>query len=246
MSPGRVPAVVGRRPALEAIRSGSAVEVLVARSARANEGLRAVTDAAAEARLRVRRVDEGAIEQLAGGARHQGVAVRIAVPAELDEADLEHRAWSERALVLVLDGVTDPRNVGAAARAAEAAGAEGMVVRRRRGGGITPTAVKASAGALLHLPVARVANVGRALGRLRSAGFWIVGLAAAGGASVFEVEPPDGRLALVAGSEGEGLTRLVREACDELAAIPMRGKVDSLNVATAAAVALFTLRGRTA
>lgn len=244
-SRGPAEAIVGRRPALEAIRSGSAVEVLVARSARTTEGLRAVARAAQASGVPIRRVGEEVIDDLAGGARHQGVAVRIAAPPELGEADLERRRWSEDALVLVLDGVTDPGNVGAAARAAEAAGAEGMVTRRRRGGGLTPAAMKASAGALMHLPLARVANVSRALARLRTAGFWIVGLAGEAGTSIFEAEPPPGRLALVVGSEGEGLSRLVGEACDELLAIPMRGRIGSLNVATAAAVALFALGGRT-
>lgn len=235
--------MVGRRPALEAIRSGSALEVLVSRSSRSTEGLREVLDLARETGLPVRRVPDDVVDHLSGGARHQGVAVRVGAPSELEERDLERRSWSERAVVLVLDGVTDPRNLGAAARAAEAAGAEAMVVRRRRGAGSTPTAVKASAGALLHLPLARVANIPRALERLKAAGFWVIGLEERAERSIHDAEPPPGGLALVVGSEGGGLSRLARESCDELVAIPMRGRVSSLNVSSAAAVGLFVLTG---
>jgi len=236
--------VVGRRPALEAVRAGSASEVLVARTARPTEGLRELLDAAASAGVPVRRVPEEIVALASGGTRHQGVAARIAPRRELTEADLEHGPWGGGALALVLDGVTDPQNLGAAARVAEAAGAEALVIRRHRGAGITPAAVKASAGALLHLPVARVANIARGLGRLQRAGFWVVGLEGDAPATIHELSPPPGRLAVVMGSEGTGLSRLVARACDELASIPMRGRVGSLNVAAAAAVGLFVLESR--
>jgi 23S rRNA (guanosine2251-2'-O)-methyltransferase len=237
--------VVGRRPALEAVRTGAAREILVAEGRRATEPLRELLHAAEGAGVPVRSVPARRIAELAGGAHHQGVAARVRPPEQLTEGDLERGPWPERALVLVLDGVTDPQNLGAAARSAEAAGASALVLRRRRGAGVSPAAVRASAGALLHLPVARVANLGRALGRLRAAGFWVVGLEAGAPTSIHEVEPPGGRLALVMGSEGAGLSRLVREGCDELASIPMRGSVGSLNVAAAAAVALFVIGQRT-
>lgn len=236
--------VVGRRPALEAVRAGAAREVMVSHTARATEPLREVLDAAAAAGVPVRRVQEERIATLAGGSRHQGVAARVRRPAELSEADLERLAWPDQAVALVLDGVTDPQNVGAAARSAEAAGASILVLRRRRGAAVTPAAVRASAGALLHLPVARVANVARSLARLQAAGFWVLGLDADAPASIREADPPTGRLAVVVGSEGTGLSRLVRKACDELVSIPMRGRVGSLNVAAAAAVALFLLAAR--
>ncbi len=236
--------VAGRRPVLEAVRAGIAEAVVVSRSARATEGLREVLGAAEAEGVPVTRVAPEEVEDLAPGTRHQGVVARIRRPPELDEAGLARLAWPEEALVLVLDGVTDPQNVGAAARAAEAAGAGALVVRRRRGAGVTPSALKASAGALLHLRVARVANVARALRRLKEAGFWVVGLDAEAERTIHDAEPPPGRLALVVGSEGEGLSRLVREACDDLLAIPLRGRVASLNVATAAAVGLFVFAAR--
>jgi 23S rRNA (guanosine2251-2'-O)-methyltransferase len=232
-------AVVGRRPALEAVRSGAALEVLVAKGARRTSGLRELLEAAGAAGVTVRWTSADEVAALAGGARDQGVAARILAPRPLTEADLARRAWSEDAVVVALDGVTDPRNVGAIARTAEAAGAEALVLRRHRGATITPAAARASAGTLLLLPVAEVANVARALGRLKSVGFWVVGLHQEAATPVDEARRPPGPLVLVLGAEGEGMSRLVREACDELLSIPMAGSVGSLNVAVAAGVALF-------
>lgn len=231
--------VVGRRPALEAVRSGTALEILVAPGARSTPGLRELMDAASQAGTPVRRVSLERVEDLAGDARHQGVAARVRLPSPLSEPGLGSHPWGTDDVVMVLDGVTDPRNLGAVARTAEAAGAAAMVVRRARGGALGATAVKASAGALLHLPVAEVPNLSRALERLKEAGFWVVGLDADAESRVGDARPPPGRLALVAGSEGEGLSRLVRRTCDELVSIPMRGRVSSLNVSVAAGVALF-------
>ena len=232
-------AVVGRRPALEAVRAGAAVEVLVARGARRTAGLRELLEAAGVAGVTVRWTSRDEVAALAGGARDQGVAARIRAARALTEADLARRAWSENAVAVALDGVTDPRNVGAVARTAEAAGAEALVLRRHRGATITPTAARASAGTLLLLPVAEVANVARALGRMKSAGFWVVGLDQEAATPIDQARRPPGPLVLVVGSEGEGMSRLVREACDELLSIPMSGSVASLNVAVAAGVALF-------
>lgn len=237
-------AVVGRRPALEAIRSGSAREVLVSSSARTTAALREVLDAAQREHIRVTRVTEDVIDRIASGTRHQKVAVRVTMPASLDERALDRWTWTTDAVVLVLDGVTDPQNVGAAARTAEAAGADAMIVRRHRGAPNTAAALKTSAGALFHLPVARVTNITRALEMLKRAGFWVAGLDAGASRTIREAEPPPGRVALVVGSEGSGLSRLVRESCDELIAIPLTGKADSLNVAVAAGVGLFTYADR--
>jgi 23S rRNA (guanosine2251-2'-O)-methyltransferase len=194
----------------------------------------------------LRRVPLERVEELAGGVVHQGVAVRIDPPRKLSEADLEADFWPDDALVVVLDGVTDPQNLGAVARTAEAGGAAALVLRSRRGVGATTAAIRASAGALLHVPVAEVPNIPRAVRRLQGAGFWAVGLHAGSGRSLLQGDPPPGRLALVLGAEGEGLSRLVRERCDELVEIPMRGRVASLNVSVAAGVAVFAyaLRGK--
>lgn len=240
MSP-RTVLVEGRRPVLEALRARRTIEVLVAAGSRRTSGLREVLAAADDAGVPVTEVPRERIESLASGPSHQGVVARAEPPTPLGEADLERRAWPDHARVVVLDGVTDPQNVGAIARTAEAAGAAALVLRRRRGAGLTPAAVRASAGALLHLPVAEVANISRGLGRLKQAGFWVLGLAGEAETPIGRAAPPPGRLALVLGAEDEGLSRLVRESCDELVSIPLRGRVASLNVSAAAAVALFGL-----
>ena len=237
--------VAGRRAALEAVRSGRAIDVLVAETARSTPALREVVEAAGAAGVPVRSVDDDRIDSMAGGERHQGVIARIKLPRPLDESALGRHAWSEDAIAVVLDGVTDPHNIGAVARSAEAAGAEALVVRRRRGAGVGPGAVRASAGALVHLSVAEVPNITRAIRRLQEAAFWVVGLDESATETIHG-DPPPGRIALVLGSEGTGLTRLVSEACDELRSIPLRGAVGSLNVSVAAGIALFAyvIRGK--
>ncbi|HEX2025791.1 MAG TPA: 23S rRNA (guanosine(2251)-2'-O)-methyltransferase RlmB [Actinomycetota bacterium] len=230
---------MGRRPVLEAVRAGAATEVLVARGARRTAGLRELLDAASDTGVPVRPVPAERIDDLAGGTRHQGVAARIRLPRTVGEQELSRRRWAEGAVVAVLDGVSDPHNVGAVARSAEAAGAGAIVVRRRRGAGIEAAAVRASAGALLHLPVVEVPNIPRSIERLRDRGFWVVGLDAAAELDLFEHRPPVGPVAVVLGSEGSGLSRLVAEACDERVRIPIRGRVGSLNVSVAAGLALF-------
>jgi 23S rRNA (guanosine2251-2'-O)-methyltransferase len=235
-----VSVVAGRRAVAEAIRAGRATEVRVAATARSTQGLRSLLDAAEEAGIPTRRVERRELDALA--ADHQGAVAFVAGRAarsELSERDVAEWPFADEAIVVVLDGVTDPQNLGAAARSAEAAGAGMLVTRTRRAADVTPAAIGASAGALLHLPHARVANVARAIGRLRDAGFTVVGLDDAAPASIYDEPCPPGRVALVVGSEGSGMSRLVREACDVVRSIPMRGSVGSLNVAASLAAALY-------
>ena len=235
--------VVGRRPALEAVRAGLAREILVSRAARETPGLRELLGEAEASGVGVVTVEPREVDAVSGGAAHQGVAARVRLPPTLDEGALARSAWDEGAIVVALDGITDPHNVGAIARSAEAAGASALVLRSVRGARVGPAAVKTSAGALLHLRVAEVANLSRALERLKDAGFWIVGLDADAEATITAARRPPGHLAIVVGSEGGGLSRLVRETCDERVSIPMRGRVGSLNASAAAAVALFSYTG---
>ncbi|MGH2642232.1 MAG: TrmH family RNA methyltransferase, partial [Actinomycetota bacterium] len=168
--------VTGRRAVVEALRAGQVREVLVAAGARDTQGLRAVRDAARAAKVPVRATDRRALDAMAGD--HRGVIARTvrAGPTQLGERDLATLPFARDALVIVLDGITDPQNLGAAARTAEAAGAAALVTRSRRAAGVTPAAVRASAGALEHLPLAVVANITRALARLQEAGFSVIGL----------------------------------------------------------------------
>jgi 23S rRNA (guanosine2251-2'-O)-methyltransferase len=167
---------------------------------------------------------------------------------ELSERDLATFPFAPDAIVVALDGITDPQNLGAAARTAEGAGVAALVTRVRRAAEVTPAAVRASAGALLHLPHARVANITRALGRLQDAGFFVIGLEGDAPRSIYDEPCPEGRIALVIGSEGEGMSRLVRERCDLQVALPLRGRVASLNASASLAAALYgyVLPARTA
>ena len=233
--------VTGRRAVAEAIAAGDAVEVLIARGARHTQGLEAVLGAADRARVPVREVGRAELDGLAHD--HRGVVARVGAddtaPATLSERDLEFLDWDADAIVVVLDGIEDPQNLGAAARAAEAAGAAALVSRTRRGAPVTDAAIRASAGALLHLPHARVANISRAVERLQTAGFTVVGLDGEAPATIFDDPCPAGRVALAVGSEGSGLSRLVRERCDLVVSLPMRGHVGSLNAAASLAAALY-------
>jgi 23S rRNA (guanosine2251-2'-O)-methyltransferase len=233
--------VTGRRAVVEALRAGQVREVLVAAGARDTQGLRAVREAARAARVPVRATERRELDQLAHD--HRGVVARTvggrAARTQMGERDLATFPFGPDAIVVVLDGITDPQNLGAAARTAEAVGAAALVTRVRRAAGVTPAAVRASAGALEHLPHAVVANIGRGLARLQEAGFSVVGLDQDAPRTIFEETCPDGRIALVIGSEGEGMSRLVRERCDLLVALPVEGRVGSLNASAALAAALY-------
>jgi 23S rRNA (guanosine2251-2'-O)-methyltransferase len=231
------PVVGGRRAVLEAVRAGAAREVLVARGARSTAGLRDVLEACREAGLPVREVDRSELDGLA--ADHRGVVAITGSPKAIGERELAAWPFGPDDLVVVLDGITDPQNLGAAARSAEAAGATMLVTRTRRAADVTPAAIRASAGALVHLTHARIANIARGLERLKDAGFTVVGLDEHADRTVFEEDPPDGRVAVVLGSEGEGLGRLTRDACDLLVRLPMRGRVGSLNASASLAAALY-------
>jgi 23S rRNA (guanosine2251-2'-O)-methyltransferase len=233
----KTPVVGGRRAVLEAVRAGAAAEVLVARDASSTAGLRDVLEACREAGLPVREVDRSELDGLA--ADHRGVAAITGTPKPIGERELAAWPFGPDDLVVVLDGITDPQNLGAAARSAEAAGATMLVTRTRRAADVTPAAIRASAGALVHLTHARIANIARGIERLKDAGFTVVGLDEHADRTVFEEDPPDGRVAVVLGSEGEGLGRLTRDSCDLLVRLPMRGRVASLNASASLAAVLY-------
>ncbi len=227
--------VYGINPALEALRAGTVSRLWV----RAGAGARVarLVARAARAGVAVRHADAAELDRLAAGGPHQGVAAEVDRPPRRTLDDLLRDAGAVPLLV-VLDGIEDPRNVGAVARTAEAAGVDGLIHQTRRSAPLGATAARASAGALAHLRVAAVVNISRALEELRRAGVWTVGLAE-------DAERPYHSLdltaptALVIGAEGSGLRRLVRQRCDWLVSIPMRGRVSSLNVSVAAGIALF-------
>jgi len=223
----------GVHPVLEALRAGSVRRLRVAE--RAGDRLREVTELAGAAGVRVERVPAEVIDRLAPGATHQGVVADVETERSVGLRDL---AEGPSALIVVLDGVEDPHNLGAILRTADAAGVSGVVVQTRHSALHAGTVAKTSAGALSHVRVAEVVNIARAIHELKDLGVWSVGLAGEAGQTYDQIDFT-GPIALVVGAEGPGLRRLVRESCDFLASIPMHGHVGSLNVSVAAGIALF-------
>jgi len=189
----------------------------------------------------VERVD---LDGLTGGANHQGVCLLASQYPYLPMVELLRAP--EHAFLLVLDSLQDPQNLGAVLRTAEAVSVTGVIMPEHRAAGVTPAVVNASAGAVEHVRVAQVVNLARTLDACKDAGVWVVGVEAAPGAQPLWNIRLDGSLALVVGSEGEGIRRLVLEKCDVVARLPLLGKVESLNAAVAAAVALYEVVRRRA
>lgn len=203
--------------------------------------LEEVAKAAAAAGVAVRLRERPDLDRLAGTSHHQGAVLRVEPFAYQDLDDLLGR-WrnsGQRAFLLLLDGITDPHNLGAILRSAEAAGCHGVVVPKDRSCPVTAVVDKASAGALAHLPLAQVTNLARTLEELKRQGVWVYGLAGELEASPLFAVDFRGDVALVLGSEGEGLRPNVRRHCDGLVALPMAGAVSSLNASVAAGIALF-------
>ena len=239
--------VEGRQAVRELLIAGRrrVREVLVAGDADDASGTLAdIVELATGLRVPLRRVGAGKLAAQARSEAPQGV---IAFAAPLEEVDLDrlaHRADATTAPFLIaLDGVTDPGNLGAVLRTAEGVGVTGVVLPRHRAVNITPTVAKAAAGAIEHLPIALVGGLPSALSRLRELGVWTVGLDM-GGEPIDRLTLADEPVALVLGAEGRGLSRLVRDRCDVVAAIPIRGRLDSLNVAAAGAIACWEIARR--
>lgn len=226
-------AIPGRQPVAEALAAGRALTEIVV-EASAAEDLEELLDAAGRAGVKVRRLDRAQLDDAAQGVRHQGV---VALAPPFRYTTLAAAAVDD--LAVVLDGVTDPQNLGSIARSAELAGAQALVLPRRRSAHVGPAAEKAASGAFSRLPVVLVPNVARALADLGERGVWSVGLDGAAPGRLWESRLLDEPVAIVVGAEGKGLSRLVAERVDERVSIPMRGRLDSLNAGVAAGIALF-------
>jgi 23S rRNA (guanosine2251-2'-O)-methyltransferase len=234
--------VAGRNAVVEALRAGVPSDaVWVGHRVEADDRIREIRRLAAERNLPLMEVTTAELDRTTGGMVHQGVAlaVRPYRYAELSDVLARAERAGEPPLVVALDGVTDPRNLGAVLRSAGAFGAHGVVVPERRAAGVTAAAWKVSAGAAARVPVARVTNLVRALGELRDAGCFVVGLDAGGTTAVADLHLATDPVVLVIGSEGKGLGRLVRSTCDVVAGIPIRSDTESLNAAVAAGISLY-------
>jgi 23S rRNA (guanosine2251-2'-O)-methyltransferase len=237
--------LVGRNPVLESLRAGRrpARRLLLAEGVQEEGTVSQLVAAARAHHLKIQRVPRVELDRLAQHANHQGVALEtgdypyVTVPDMLSAA----AAGGEPPFLLLLDLLQDPQNVGTLLRTAEAVGVHGVVLQRRRAVGITPAVVNASSGAVEHLLVAQETNLNRTIERLKEDGVWFYGLELSPGATLYSVADLSGPLGLVVGSEGAGLRRLVRETCDVIIRLPMRGRVQSLNAAVAGSIALYAV-----
>jgi 23S rRNA (guanosine2251-2'-O)-methyltransferase len=239
--------VAGRNPVVEALRAGVPVKAIyVASRIEPDARVREALKAASEKRLPLLEVSKTDLDRMTNGAVHQGLVAQVPAYRYARLGDLLDGAAASRrpALIVVLDGVTDPRNLGAVVRSVAAFGGHGVIVPERRAAGMTASAWKTSAGAASRVPVARVTNLTRALEDLQRAGCFVAGLDAGGSLDLPALEAATDPLVLVVGSEGKGLSRLVRATCDVVVSIPMAAGTESLNAGVAAGVALYEVARR--
>lgn len=237
--------IYGRRAVVEALRAGKQIEqILLARGAREQGAMAELVATARKAGVPVSDVPRQELDRIAPGNTHQGVAAQIQEYEYFEVEDLlaVARARGEPAFLLLLDSVQDPQNFGTLLRTAEAVGVHGVVIAERRAVGVTPAVVKASAGAVEHLKIAQVTNLARTIEELKKENVWIVGVENEPRAQDYHEFDFKMALALVLGSEGVGLGRLVKEKCDFLVRLPMWGKIESLNVGVAGSIILYAAK----
>ena len=233
-----MPVLYGINAVMEALKADPArVERVSIQRGLAGPRIQAIIDFARHAGAPLVFEDRAWLDRKAGGGRHQGVICHISEAATVSAEDIIRQA-SSPGLLMILDGVEDPQNLGATLRSAEVAGVDGVLIPQRRSAGLSASAVKASAGAATHVKVARVSNTNQAVELIKSSGYWVTGLSADAEKPIWEIDFLVST-ALVVGSEGSGLHRLVSEKCDFLASIPLRGRVGSYNVSVAAGIALY-------
>ena len=229
----------GRNAVLEVLKSGRDIEKIIVQKGNVEGTIRRIVGIAKEKGVVVQEVVKQKLDEMSQTKNHQGV---IAIVSEHEYADVEDiinsaESKGEKPFIIILDNITDPHNLGAIIRTAECAGAHGVIIPKRRSVGLTAIVGKTSAGAIEYMPVARVTNIARTIDDLKSRGIWVA-CADMGGDDYFDTSL-DGALALVIGSEGEGVSRLVKEKCDFTVSIPMYGKISSLNASVAAALLMY-------
>ena len=232
--------LVGRNAVSEALRSGRTIDKVFAASGDTDHGLRRLCSQAKQAGAVISMTDRRKLDQMAAGGAHQGIIAYAAAHTYATVDEILQRAADQgrTPLLVICDEIVDPHNLGAIIRTAECAGAHGVVIPKRRSAGLTAVVAKTSAGAVAHVPVARVPNIPALLKDLKKQGVWVFGTAADGTTALYDADLK-GPAAIVIGSEGDGMTRLAAENCDFLVSIPMRGKLNSLNASAAAAILLY-------
>ena len=239
--------IEGRNAVIEALRAGESIDKIYLAKGETDKTLGHIASTARAAGVVVVEADRRKLDAMSRTHAHQGVIALAAVReyAAVEDILAAAQERGEAPLLVICDEISDPHNLGAIIRTAECAGAHGVVIPKRRSAGLTAVVAKTSAGAVAHLPVARVPNIPSLLKDLKKQGMWIFGTAADGTTSLYDADLK-GPAAIVIGSEGDGMTRLVSESCDFLVSIPMRGKLNSLNASAAAAILLYeAVRQRT-
>ena len=232
----------GRGPVRELLRAGRQAECLMLQSGANSAPVGELIALAKGQGIPIKQVSAHKLDELSGGKNHQGVAALIPAASYAEVEDIFARAGDTPPFIVIADKIEDPHNLGAIIRTAEAAGAHGLIIPKRRSAGLNATVAKTSAGAAEHLLVARVGNLPTAIDDLKKRGVWIYGADMSG--TPYDKTDISGPAALVLGSEGDGLSRLVREKCDVLISLPMRGKIGSLNVSVAAGILLYEMARR--
>lgn len=232
--------IEGRNAVTEALRAGTAIDKLYAAKGGTDHTLSRIIAQAKKAGVVVVEADRRKLDAMSETHSHQGVIAVAAAQSYATVEDILEKAAAagEPPLVVVCDEISDPHNLGAIIRTAECAGAHGVIIPKRRSAGLTAVVAKTSAGAVSYLPVARVPNIPALLKDLQKKGLWVFGTAAGGSVSLYDADLRS-PAAIVIGSEGDGMGRLVQESCDFLVSIPMRGRISSLNASAAAAVLLY-------
>lgn len=230
--------IIGRNAVMEALRSDREIEKLIV--GRGAEGsIKKIVGMAKDKKIPIHYSDKSGLDRIAAGKVHQGVAAQVSAYSYCDVEDILERAKQrgEDPFIIILDGLEDPHNLGAIMRTAECCGAHGIIVPKRRSVGLTETVAKASAGAIEYMLCAKVSNIAQTIDKLKDSGVWIAACDMDG--QTFTKQNLTGSLGIVIGSEGAGISRLVREKCDFTVSIPMRGKITSLNASNAAAILMY-------
>lgn len=235
--------IYGINPVLEALRSGERnfKEIFIETVRKGNE-IHKIELLAKSRNIRIKRESGSVLESISGTNRHQGVVAVVLPKKEIELHDLIEQLYKKdnKPVIVILDGIEDPGNLGAIIRSAEALGIEGVIIPKDRAAGVTPVVVKRSAGAIEHIPVVRVTNISNTIEELKEKGFWIVGVEAGIEKSCFSFSYND-PIVVVFGSESKGIRRLTKEKCDHMVSIPMRGRVSSLNISAACAIIFYEI-----
>lgn len=231
--------IIGRNPVLEAIRSGRSIDKILIKKGKYEGSIVPIIKKAKEAKILIQEVDKAKLDTISEGENHQGVIAYVSAYDYVTVKDILLKAEEkgEPPFVIICDKITDPHNLGAILRTANCVGAHGVIIPKRNSVGVNSIVAKTSAGAVEYTPVAKVTNIAGTIEDLKKEGMWIAG-ADMNGEEMYKVDLK-GSLGLVIGSEGEGISRLVREKCDFIASIPMNGQINSLNASVAAGVLMY-------